>query len=86
MTTVLKICTIASTIAVILLSLSSVKNKETFTSTQIFCAYGQIFVEFNEGDHKWGTLWLDRQGKPVPCRENDPNVENYLKGNYNESV
>ena len=69
-----------------LLSISVVKSYETYTSTQIFCAYGQIFVEFNDGDHRWGTLWLDRNGKPVPCKEDEPSVENYLKGKYNESV
>ena len=73
-----------TTTATMFLSFSTVKTDDT--STQLFCAYGQIFVEFNEGDHKWGTLWLDRNGKPIPCKEDQPIAENYLKGNYNESI
>lgn len=45
------------------------------THTRMFCAYGKIFVEFEEGSHVWGTLMLDRQGRPIPCKEDDPVVE-----------
>lgn len=69
-----------------MLSIGYLKSNDTYTSTQVFCAYGQVFVEFNEGDHKWGTLWLDRNGRPIPCKEDQPVAENYLKGNYNESI
>lgn len=84
MTHFVKIFIILATATAMLLSIGTVKSNET--STQIFCAYGHVFVEFNEGNHKWGTIWLDRSGRPVPCKEDEPNIENYLKGNYNESV
>jgi len=37
--------------------------------TQIFCAYGRVFVEFNEHGKRWGTIMLDFNGHPIPCRE-----------------
>jgi hypothetical protein len=39
--------------------------------TSSFCAYGTVFVEFEEGNRKWGTILLDRNGKPLSCSEAD---------------
>ena len=39
------------------------------TETRTFCAYGRIFVEFEENGKVWGTLMLDFRGQPIPCRE-----------------
>lgn len=39
------------------------------TQTNVFCAYGKIFVEFEEGNHKWGTIFLNDNGKPIPCED-----------------
>lgn len=50
--------------------------RETDTHTSKFCAYGKVFVEFDDGKSKWGTLMLDWEGKPIPCKEtNTPAVE-----------
>ena len=61
------------------------EQDEAYTSTQMFCAYGHLFVEFSEKNHKWGTIWLDSGGRPVPCRSNS-NMEKYEKEIYDKSV
>ena len=38
-----------------------------------FCAYGQVYVEFQQGDKVWGTTFLDDRGRTVGCTENDVN-------------
>jgi hypothetical protein len=48
-----------------------VSNQEREFNTSSFCAYGTVFVEFEEGNRKWGTTLLDRQGKPIPCSETE---------------
>ena len=40
-------------------------NLESQSST--FCAYGRIFVEFDDGGKRWGTILLNDNGKPIPC-------------------
>ena len=60
----------------ITLILTLVNKPATRTAhTRTFCAYGQIFVEFDEDGHRWGTLLLNRNGKPIPCREDDEITE-----------
>jgi hypothetical protein len=49
--------------------LSRQDNPSTHTSH--FCAYGRIFVEFEEDGKKWGTIMLDWQGRPIPCSDGD---------------
>jgi len=39
--------------------------------TRRFCAYGQVYVEFQQGNKIWGTTFLDDNGKPVRCSEDD---------------
>jgi hypothetical protein len=44
-------------------------NKNSEYKTQMFCAYGSIFVEFEEHGHRWGSMLLDKQGHPIPCND-----------------
>jgi hypothetical protein len=68
------------------LFLSVIPEQDTaYTSTQMFCAYGRLFVEFSEKNYKWGTTWLDKDGRPIPCQP-DSNVEKYQKEIYDKSV
>lgn len=39
--------------------------------TRRFCAYGQVYVEFEHAGKTWGTTFLGVSGKPVACDEND---------------
>ena len=39
------------------------------THTRMFCAYDKMFIEFDDGKNTWGTMWLDRDGRPVTCRD-----------------
>ena len=49
------------------------------TETRIFCAYGKIFVEFEDSGKIWGTLMLDLYGHPLPCKEgNEPEISNTI--------
>ena len=86
MRNIVKILIIGSTILVVMLSVVRPLDEEPSTSTQMFCAYGRIFVEFSEGSYKWGALWLDANGRPVSCKNNNQLVEKYVKGNYDESI
>ena len=53
----------------IVLLLYAIK-RQTTTDSAIFCAYGRIFVEFEDGWNRWGTMLLDRDGKTIPCDDN----------------
>ena len=35
--------------------------------TSTFCAYGNVFVKFKDGNNVWGTIMLDRDGRPIKC-------------------
>jgi len=37
--------------------------------TRRFCAYGQVYVEFEQGSKIWGTTFLDDHGRPVSCTD-----------------
>jgi len=39
--------------------------------THRFCAYGQVYVEFQHGSSRWGTTFLDEYGHPISCNEDD---------------
>ena len=41
------------------------------THTRRFCAYGQVYVEFQQGNKIWGTTFLDDHGRPVSCTDDD---------------
>jgi hypothetical protein len=61
------IWTIVAAIVVILII--DLVSSSPPTSTRTFCAYNRTFVEFEERGHVWGTLILDFNGKPIPCKE-----------------
>jgi hypothetical protein len=37
--------------------------------SRVFCAYGKVFVEFDDGKYKWGTMMLDSDGLPIDCKK-----------------
>ena len=41
----------------------------TTTRVRLFCAYGKVFIEFEEKYNTWGTMWLDDSGRPITCDE-----------------
>jgi len=45
-------------------------------STRRFCAYGQVYVEFESKSKIWGTTFLNDRGRPVSCTEDDILQEN----------
>lgn len=45
------------------------------THTRLFCAYNRVFVEFEESGNIWGTMMLDRHGRPIPCKDDDAVIE-----------
>lgn len=47
-------------------------------NARMFCAYDRIFVEFEEGKHRWGTIFLDDEGKPVPCSKKYFNLQHTI--------
>ncbi len=49
------------------------EHNDVYTKT--FCAYGKVFVEFEDNGHKWGTLMLDWQGRPTMCDTNETTVK-----------
>jgi hypothetical protein len=56
-----------------------IKNPRSMTETRTFCAYGRIFVEFEDSDRVWGTLMLDFYGRPIPCTEGiEPETNNTI--------
>lgn len=49
------------------------------TRVKMFCAYGRVFIEFEEKYNTWGTTWIDSSGRPVPCDDNSPLRESVSK-------
>lgn len=39
------------------------------SDVRLFCAYGRVFIEFQEGYTTWGTMMLDDQGAPIRCND-----------------
>lgn len=56
---------IAGSVIIVLLLLSPASEPQGNTS--LFCAYDRIFIEFDDGKYKWGTIFLDDDGKPMAC-------------------
>ena len=44
--------------------------------TRRFCAYGELYVEFEHDNKVWGTTFLDSHGRPVSCDDNNGIQEN----------
>ena len=56
-----------------------IRNPKPITEARTFCAYGRVFVEFEDNGRLWGTLMLDFYGHPLPCNEgNDPEIKNTI--------
>ena len=34
---------------------------------RFFCSHDRVFIEFEENNKVWGTLWTDNEGKPLTC-------------------
>lgn len=49
----------------------------TRSDTRLFCSYGRVFIEFQDGNNTWGTLMLDDNGAPIRC--NNDKVKTKLK-------
>jgi hypothetical protein len=47
-------------------------TEDTINST-MFCAHGKLFIEFEHSGYLWGTMFLDSNGKAIPCTE-EPKV------------
>jgi len=60
-----------STVIIILWPFRSMISTEEDIHTRRFCAYGQVFVEFEHAGKTWGTTFLGVGGKPVACDDND---------------
>lgn len=48
----------------------------TRSDVRLFCSYGRVFIEFQDGDNVWGTMMLDDDGVPIRC---DNNIKTKLK-------
>ncbi len=68
-----------SVLATVLAFLALTVRLKNETVTHVFCAYGRVFVEFEEDGKKWGTIMLDYSGRPMPCNEeSDTRIENTI--------
>jgi len=56
------------TMAVILAGCVWIVNS-TRSDVRLFCSYGRVFIEFQEGNSTWGTIMLDDQGAPIRCND-----------------
>ena len=43
------------------------RNLEDPAHARLFCAYNKTFIEFREGNNVWGVMYLDSNGKPIGC-------------------
>jgi len=56
-----------------------IRVPQSITETRMFCAYGRVFVEFEDNSRIWGAMMLDLNGRPIPCREGDePEISNTI--------
>jgi hypothetical protein len=62
---------LATIVVLVLWPLQDTLTLTDNTYTRRFCAYGQAYVEFQQGNKIWGTTFLDERGKPVSCTDSD---------------
>ena len=62
-------------IAVVVLAVWIIDS--TRSDVRLFCSYGRLFIEFQEGSSTWGTIMLDDDGRPIKC--NDGIKQNTMK-------
>jgi len=53
-------------------------NDEQETHTEVFCAYGKLFVTFKQQNSVWGTMLLDSKGVPIQCEDPEFKKESTL--------
>lgn len=65
-------------VAVILLLVARVwvQRAPPDSTIRIFCAYDKLFIEFEENNSRWGTMFLDNSGRPMSCKKKST-VEQY---------
>jgi hypothetical protein len=51
----------------ILIAMFVIHVTENSAHARLFCAYNKTFIEFREGKNVWGVIYLDSNGKPVDC-------------------
>ena len=58
-------------VAMLLLFLARVWLQKTApeSAIRIFCAYDRLFIEFEENNSRWGTMFLDNNGRPMSCKK-----------------
>ena len=71
---------IAGSVIVILLLLP---GPEEEGQAKLFCSYDKVFVEFDDGNYKWGTMFLDDDGKPISCSKNYLQPKSKMTRKYN---
>jgi hypothetical protein len=59
-------------------------DEETSTHTEVFCAYGKLFVTFKQDQAVWGTMLLDSRGIPIQCE--DPNFKKESTLTYKKEI
>jgi drug/metabolite transporter superfamily protein YnfA len=62
---------LAAVVVLVLWPLQDTLSLTDNTYTRRFCAYGSVYVEFQQGNKIWGTTFLDEHGKPVGCTDSD---------------
>jgi hypothetical protein len=72
---------IAGSVMVILLLLP---GPEEEGQAKLFCSYDKVFVEFDDGNYKWGTMFLDDDGKPISCSKNYLQPNGKMTRKYND--
>jgi hypothetical protein len=65
---------------IVIIGVSMLFYEAPRAESKIFCAYNRVFVEFEDGRHKWGTLLLDEDGKPINCNaiQSTDNIKGYM--------
>jgi len=72
---------IAGSVIVILLLLPS---SEQNGHAKLFCSYDRVFVEFDDGKYKWGTIFLGDDGKPISCSKDYLQPNGKIIRKYND--
>lgn len=52
-------------------AISSWAIGSTRSDVRLFCSYGRVFIEFQEGFTTWGTIMLDDDGLPLRCNDKE---------------
>jgi len=68
-------------VAIILLLLHGC---EQVGHARLFCSYDKVFVEFDDGKYKWGTIFLDEDGKPISCSKMYLQPDGKMTRKYND--